>query len=130
VIADSLRAQVAEDRARTEERLRKRDDTRRGIDTVNHGLAMCEGCCEPHDHCQCSVDGQDVTPTGQLAGSVTYTVFGWKTNDEDEDGLRRDCPNPLGASAAVRSMLDVGYCQIIVSVVGDDGLVAYPHKPL
>lgn len=93
--SETLRAQVAEDRARSEDILRKRDAERRRRDTER-------------------VVGGDVDTDGRLVEVETFTVTGWKTNEETEAGLQRKCVNPAAASAAVRSMLDVGYYQVVI----------------
>ena len=117
--ARALRDEVAEARARQEELTRKRDAHRaardRGvcIGEVRAGKVRLVSTEEK----QQLVAGQDVTPDGQLAGAKPtelYIVYGWKTYEETEDGLRRDCISPAAAAAAVRSMLDCGYHSVIV----------------
>ena len=134
-ISPELRAQVQQDKARDAARIASRDNHRHGQTMIrpsswvkvaerDQGLTLCVGCSEPEAHCQCRPSG-DVDSNGDIVEKTTYSVFGWKTRSEKEEGTAHVCPTPKVAALTVQSMLAGGFYQVIVQS-SEPGPLDYP----
>ncbi len=72
----------------------------------------------------------DVEPSGDLVEPGRFVIYGWRTNDEDDEGTRLLADTPAQAGKALARLLREGNVMFVVSRLTDDGLVAYPQIAL
>jgi hypothetical protein len=59
-------------------------------------------------------------------GLMRVVIYGWKTNDGDEEAARVEALTPLEAGQAFADLLSSGHVHFTASRLGPDGRVAYP----
>jgi hypothetical protein len=68
----------------------------------------------------------DVDTNGDLTEPARVLIFGWKTNDENEEPTRVEALTPPEAGRAFADLLSDGHVHFTASRLGLDGRVAYP----
>jgi hypothetical protein len=68
----------------------------------------------------------DMDVSGDLVESGRFLIFGWKTNDSEEEGTRVEASTPAEAGRALTSLLRSGHVHFTASRLTPDGRVAYP----
>jgi hypothetical protein len=68
--------------------------------------------------------GRPSTP-GPARAITRVLIFGWKTNDGDEEATRVEALTPLDAGRAFADLLSSGHVHFTASRLDPDGRVAY-----
>jgi hypothetical protein len=68
----------------------------------------------------------DMDTSGDLVESGRFLIFGWKTNDSEEEGTRVEASTPAEAGRTLTSLLRSGHVHFTASRLTPDGRVAYP----
>lgn len=69
----------------------------------------------------------DVEASGDLVEPGRFVVYGWKTNGEDDPGVRLVVDTPAQAGDALAGLLRSGHVQFSACKLDERDLVAYPQ---